>query len=77
MRYKNTLTSVFVLCAGFLLAAGAMWGADWLTDGGDQQRTGWQRDEKILTKENARNIKMLWKIQLETSRAKCTRSSRR
>ena len=24
-------------------------GADWLTDGGNPQRTAWQKDEKILS----------------------------
>jgi outer membrane protein assembly factor BamB len=36
---------------------------DWLTDGGDNQRTGWNRNEKILTKENVKDLKLLWKIQ--------------
>src|SRR5437762_3927016 len=37
--------------------------ADWLTDGNDNQRTGWQRNETILTKRNVKNLKILWKIQ--------------
>ena len=36
---------------------------DWVTDGNDNQRTGWQRNETILTKKNVRNLKILWKIQ--------------
>src|SRR6185369_11488612 len=36
---------------------------DWLTDGGDNQRTGWNRSETILTKNNVKNLKILWKIQ--------------
>src|SRR5918996_5622559 len=39
--------------------------ADWLTDGGDPQRTAWQRDEKILTMANVKNMKLLWKIKLD------------
>src|SRR5215208_4753243 len=35
---------------------------DWATDGGDNQRTGWNKNEKTLTKENIRNLKLLWKI---------------
>ena len=35
---------------------------DWVTDGNDNQRTGWQRNETILTKKNVRNLKILWKI---------------
>src|ERR671939_1101462 len=34
---------------------------DYLTDGGDPQRTGWIRDEKILTKENVGGLKLQWK----------------
>jgi len=36
---------------------------DWVTDGGDNQRTGWNRNETILTKSNVKNLKILWKIQ--------------
>src|SRR5262245_14335251 len=34
---------------------------EWTTDGGDAQRTGWVRDEKILTKDNVKSLKMAWK----------------
>src|SRR6476661_295887 len=40
-------------------------GADWLTDGGDTRRTAWQRDEKVLSPANAKDIRLLWKIKLE------------
>ncbi len=39
--------------------------ADWLTDGGDPQRTAWQRNETILTKDNVKDMKLLWKIKLD------------
>jgi outer membrane protein assembly factor BamB len=39
--------------------------ADWLTDGGDPQRTAWQRHETILTRETVRNMKLLWKLKLD------------
>jgi outer membrane protein assembly factor BamB len=39
--------------------------ADWPTDGGDPQRTAWQRNETILTKDNVKDAKLLWKIQLD------------
>ena len=35
---------------------------DWTTDGGDNQRTGWNKAERTLTKDNVRNLKLLWKI---------------
>jgi outer membrane protein assembly factor BamB len=39
--------------------------ADWLTDGGNPQRTAWQQDEKILTTSNVKNMKLLWKLKLD------------
>ena len=48
-----------------LLTASMIPGADWLTDGGDPQRTAWQRDEKIFTLENVDQTKLLWKIKLD------------
>jgi outer membrane protein assembly factor BamB len=42
-----------------------LWGADWLTDGGNPQRTGWQKDEKILGKSNVKDMKLRWKLQLD------------
>lgn len=41
------------------------WGADWPTDGGSPQRTGWQKDEHILTKDNVKNLKILWKLKFD------------
>ena len=38
---------------------------DWLTDGGDPQRTAWQRNETILTKDNVKDMRLLWKIKLD------------
>jgi outer membrane protein assembly factor BamB len=38
--------------------------ADWLTDGGDPQRTAWQRNEPILNKKTVKDMKLLWKIKL-------------
>jgi hypothetical protein len=46
-------------------ACGLAYGADWLTDGGNPQRTAWQRDEHILTTDNAKNLQILWKLQLD------------
>src|SRR5262249_8730900 len=49
------------LMFGSLVAAGA----DWLTDGGNPQRTAWQKDEKILTTDNVKNMKLLWKVKTD------------
>src|SRR4030095_2065881 len=41
------------------------WSADWLTDGGDVKRTGWQRDEKLLSTSTVKDVKLLWKLRLD------------
>src|SRR4029453_13269832 len=38
---------------------------DWLTDGGDPQRTAWQQHETILTKDTVKDMKLLWKLKLD------------
>lgn len=38
---------------------------DWATDGGDAQRTGWVKDEKILNKENVGSLKLMWKLETQ------------
>ena len=42
-----------------------IWGADWLTDGGNPQRTAWQKDEKILGADSVKGMKLLWKLKLD------------
>src|SRR5581483_10475273 len=39
--------------------------ADWLTNGGNPARTNWQQDEHILTKENVKDLRILWKLKLD------------
>src|SRR5215510_453395 len=53
-----------VLLFGIAFCSVLAWGADWLTDGGGPTRNGWQKDEKILTKENVKNLKVVWKLKL-------------
>src|SRR5258706_10527958 len=70
IRFKK-LAEVRMRSFGMVLAfacCGAAWGgpqrADWLTDGGNPERTAWQKNEKILTTGNVNNMKLLWKIKL-------------
>jgi outer membrane protein assembly factor BamB len=42
-------------------------GADWLTDGGNSQRTNWQKDEKILSTATAKNMSLLWQMKLPSA----------
>ena len=39
--------------------------ADWLTDGGDPQRTAWQKNEHILNVSNVKGMKLLWKYKTD------------
>lgn len=39
--------------------------ADWLTDGGNVERTAWQQNESILSTSSVKNMKLLWKTRLD------------
>jgi outer membrane protein assembly factor BamB len=39
--------------------------ADWLTDGGDPQRTAWQKNEHILNVSNVKGMQLLWKYKTD------------
>src|SRR3954463_1795138 len=58
MRKRRVLLALSAVCA-------ILRGADWPTDGGNPQRTAWQQDEKILNKNNVKDMKLLWKLQLD------------
>ena len=47
------------------LACVTGWGAEWLTDGQNPQRTAWQKEEKVFTTGNVKNMRLLWKIKLD------------
>ncbi len=40
-------------------------GADWLADGGDAARTGWQRHETLITPATAKDLALLWRVHLD------------
>lgn len=60
MRTLTGLCVVAFSCAVLL-------GSDWPTDGGNPQRTNWQKDETILRPDNVGNLKVLWKLKLENT----------
>ena len=56
------------LAVALLLCSGAtVFASDFLTEGVDNARTGWVRDEKIFTKANVGSSKLLWKLKLEST----------
>jgi outer membrane protein assembly factor BamB len=42
------------------------WNADWLSDRGDPQRSGWQRRERALNPDTVKNLRLLWKRKLQS-----------
>ena len=72
-RTFSTAAAVLFVAAAWTAAvpaAQATRKADWLTDGGDPQRTSWQRHETILSKNNVKDMKLLWKIQTDKVRVR-------
>lgn len=53
--------ALIAFCAGLEFVSAA----EWPTDGGDQQRTGWQKNETILNKSNVKGMKLLWSLKLD------------
>jgi outer membrane protein assembly factor BamB len=63
-QFMRRVVLVFVLILTLCIAMRA---ADWLTDAGNPQRTNWQKDETILTKQNVGNLKILWKLKFDNA----------
>ena len=55
------------VAASLLCLAVPLFAADYLVEGGDPGRTGWLKDEKVISKANAGQIKLLWKTQLPST----------
>ena len=49
---------MLALCWGVAAAQNA----EWLTDGKDNQRSAWQKDEHTLTTSNVKDMTLLWKV---------------
>lgn len=59
MANRKRLVLLFA-CSGILA-----WTADWLNQGGDPQRSGWQRREDVLNAGSVKGLRLIWKRQLE------------
>ncbi len=58
--------TTFVRWAAFLSLSYAVLSAgDWLTFGGDPQRSGWAKEETSLTEDNVKNLQLEWKVKFE------------
>jgi outer membrane protein assembly factor BamB len=58
---------IFPALLAFAALSVLLWGAgpDWLNYGGDPQRSGWQQFEKLINAGNVKDLKLLWKRQLD------------
>ena len=63
MTARKSVASSAVASLAIVLAVSAsmLWAqtqkkADWLADGGDPERTAWQRNETLLTKDTVKNM---------------------
>jgi len=68
VRNRSWIIFTPFCCAALWVAAApaqAQRTADWLTHSGDPQRTGWQKVESSITKENVKDFKLLWKLQFD------------
>jgi hypothetical protein len=61
MKIGSGMKKVAAFCAATVCCCGIAFATNWLTDGGDNQRTGWNKEEHTLTKENINTLKLLWK----------------
>src|SRR3954465_8584418 len=50
-----------------LLSTASVGAVDFLTEGFDNARAGWVRDEKVFTPANVGSMKLLWKLKLEST----------
>ncbi len=66
MSIAKSLLSTCVLAFVFANSLGAQGAGEWPTWGHDQERSGWNRDETTLTKDNASKLGVVWNTQLPT-----------
>ena len=60
------LAFISLLCPAGSNAQNATAARDWLTWGYDQERTGWNRGETTLSKDNVARLELKWKTELAT-----------
>ena len=58
--------SLFFVLTFFVAARGVSAQSDWTTWGYDQERTGWNKSETTLSKDNVSRLELKWTAQLST-----------
>lgn len=64
-RGSNARARRYLVIGGLLAVSVAAQASEWLTFGGDAQRTGWAKEEKLLTKDSLKNFGLQWKLHLD------------
>ena len=59
LKHSGLLILIAVTCS---VAA-----ASWLTFGGDAQRSGWAKEETVLTTDNVKGMQVLWSLKLDNA----------
>jgi outer membrane protein assembly factor BamB len=59
-------SSLIRLCAGLIVILSPLPAGQWPTFGGNPQRDGWARDETILTRDNVKSMKVIWKLHINS-----------
>jgi outer membrane protein assembly factor BamB len=67
MTIARTFFSTCIIAFLFIDPVGAQDRGDWPTWGHDQERSGWNRTEATLTKNNVSKLGVIWSTQLSTS----------
>lgn len=57
--------SLSKVLAAVAISCSALSAASWLTFGGDAQRSGWAKQETVLTKDNVKGLQLEWKLKLD------------
>jgi outer membrane protein assembly factor BamB len=65
-RLRKLLIAI-ALAGTFGASAWLVMASEYLTVGGDNARTGWLKDEKVITNANVGQIKLLWKAKLPST----------
>ena len=56
-----------VLALAIIFTGVACWAANWMAEGNDPERTAWQKDETVINTSNAKDIKLIWKLKLDST----------
>ena len=60
--YTRPVTSLARISFACFVAAVPLLAADWPTFGHDPQRSGWAREERVLSRDNVARLTLKWKV---------------